>query len=329
MSDDFTPCASVILPMYNEGEHIADNLLSVLKILKTLPYNWELLIINDGSTDNSCRKAEETLQGIKNARVISYQPNRGRGYALRTGFAEAKGEYIITTESDLSWGADIILKLLDRLKTGDLDMVIASPYLKGGRLENVPLKRAFLSRFGNKILCFAAPGGLTMLSGMTRGYKREAITALDLDSDGKEIHLEIISKANTLGYRIGEIPAILRWEKPKKGEKKRKSSFDAKRLIISHLLFSFSESPILLLGTTSIFLIALGLIIGIHLIDLSLFQGIKVGGRPIIILMALLILVGIQMLVFCFIANQNRDLKRNIVKLESKLTKLINHIGRG
>ncbi|MDD5687500.1 MAG: glycosyltransferase family 2 protein [Elusimicrobia bacterium] len=323
MENDSKISMTIILPMYNEGEHISENMKSVLNILKKTSYNWELLVIDDGSTDDSRRKAEETLSGIKNARVISYQTNRGRGFALRIGFANAKGDYIITTESDLNWGTDIIFKIKERLDVGDLDIVIASPYLKDGRLENVPLKRAFLSRLGNKILSLSFSGNLSMLTGMTRGYRRAVIESLDLDSEGKEIHLEIISKANALGYKIGEIPAILRWKKSKKGEKKRKSSFNAKEIIFSHLLFSFGESPIILLGTVSAIFITAGVIIGLYLINLSLFQGIPVRGRPIMLLMVLLILIGIQILVFCFVANQNRDMYKYMVKLESKINKIV------
>jgi len=91
MYQDSQHLATIILPMYNEGDHIAENLTAVLKILDVLPCSWELLVIDDGSTDNSCRKAEEVLRDVKNAHVISYLHNRGRGYALRTGFANARG----------------------------------------------------------------------------------------------------------------------------------------------------------------------------------------------------------------------------------------------
>jgi len=326
MDNNTQDLVSIVLPMYNESAAIVKNINALIVELEKLPCAWEVLLINDGSTDDSLQKSENALKNQKNFRLISYMPNRGRGYALRMGFLHAKGNYIITTESDLSWGATIILMLWERLRKEDVDIVVASPYLKGGRLENIPWRRAFLSRFGNKILCRAVPGNLTMISGMTRGYKRKVIDLLDLESDGKEIHLEIISKALTLGFRIKEIPAILRWEKPKHGKRKRVSNFKAKELIQSHLFFSFSESPIILLGTLSMVLILCGLSIGIYLIHLSLFQGIKIGGRPIIILMALFILVGLQTLVFCFVANQNRDARRHLVKLESKISLLLKHI---
>ena len=73
-----------------------------------------------------------------------------------------------------------------------------------------------------------------MLSGMTRAYRRRVVDALFLENDGKEIHLEIIEQAGSLGFRIGEIPAVLAWEPPKPGAEARKSSFNAPKYIFSH-----------------------------------------------------------------------------------------------
>lgn len=324
MSDDLKPCATIILPMYNEGEHIADNLMSVLKTLETLACNWELLVINDGSTDNSCRKAEETLQGIKNAKVISYQPNRGRGYALRMGFAEAKGEYIITTESDLSWGAEVIPKLLEPLVNKEADVVIASVHLREGSLINVPFKRRFLSRYGNKILTFGLPSNITMVSGMTRGYRREILNNIILGEDGKEIHLEIISKLMAISAKIKEVPGAITWKKKDKLDKKRKSSFKAKKLIASHFYYSLVESPFHFIGLLGLILIGFGFI-GILAIIVLKIIGFSLLHIPYFPLYTfVLIFVGLLTLIFSLISSQIRDLKRELIRTYAQIAKCNN-----
>ncbi len=304
--------------MYNEEEGIKEAILRLLKSLKDLPDEWELIVINDGSTDNSLKIAEELAQTNGNVKIISYTQNRGRGYALRTGFKHAKGDIIITTEADLSWGEDIVIRLVSKLKEEpEIDMVIASPHMPGGGYRNVPLGRRFLSSLGNIILKRAFSKDLTMATGMTRGYRREVIDSLDLEEDGKEIHLEILSKVCALGFRMTEIPAMLEWKK----DKKRKGGFRAKKLIFSHLLFGFSESPILLLGSIGSLFVLLGLITSVY-ISYVVLKTHLIANRPLVFLMILLIISGIQILVFSFLAYQNRNTQKTLIRLQGQILEL-------
>jgi hypothetical protein len=170
---------------------------------------------------------------------------------------------------------------------------------------------------GNILLTRSFGRRVTMSTGMTRAYRRKVIDAIHLESVEKEIHLEILSKAFALGYQIREIPALLTW---KKG---RRSRFPAKRIFTTHLLFSFSEWPFLLLGTTGSVLMGAGLILGV--IDLihqvhALSTGMDPAlYKPLInpILIALLVVVGIQVLLFNFIAYQNKKTQDHLTRLES------------
>jgi len=304
---------SVIIPVYNES-NISKNIILLLNALSIGKH--ELIIVNDGSTDNSLQHINETTKSRKNVKLISYRFNRGRGYALRQGFAAAKGDIIVTTESDLTWGSKIVEKLVFALKKSGADLVIASPYLRGGKLVNVPLFRKLLSKLGNIVLSSSLRGNLTMVSGMTRAYKREVIEDLDLESDDKEIHLEILSKAFALGYKAVEIPATLRWEP----SRKRKSSFKATKFISTHLLFSINETPFLFIGTIALICIFFGLIGSLFVINFWLTNTLKdhifVSISSIVIL-----LIGFQILIFSFLANQNRDIKRHLVRLSREIKK--------
>ncbi len=318
-ADARTPGLSVICPMYNEAGAIRANLERLQAALDRLPRSWELIVVNDGSTDDCGEQVAAMAAGEPRIRLYGYPRNRGRGYALRTGFKHARGRIIVTTESDLSWGPDIVATLLDGLEMQDCDMVVASPHGPGGRLENVPMKRVFLSRFGNMILRHAAASHITMLSGMTRCYRREVIDALFLESDGKEIHLEIISQAEALGFRIGEVPAVLRWEPPKPGEPVRKSSFKAPRYIYSHMMFTFSQAPFLLMGTAGLVSTFLGAALMLYLAYQSIALGVRAGGRPLLIVALLLIVSGVQFLLFSFSAGQIVQLRRLVVQLRNRV----------
>ena len=237
------PCeVTLITPAFNEAASIEKDLGRILAAMEGLGVTWEYILVNDGSTDQTLDLAREIIGDRDNCRIVSYVRNRGRGYALRQGFARARGRYVITTEGDLSWGPEIIGRLYQALKaTGD-DVVIASVFLDGGGLKNVPRGRRMISSWGNVVMRWAFGGGLTMLSGMTRGYRREVLEALYLEANDKEIHLEIVSKAQDLGFSISEIPGTISWsqEQVKGGKGRARSMF---RHIIPHLVNSFSRAP--------------------------------------------------------------------------------------
>lgn len=316
---DEGPQISVICPMYNEAGGIESNLRRLIDALKVLGRTWELILVDDGSTDQGRVLAAAIAAGEPRLRLAGYPRNRGRGYALRTGFKLARGHFIVTTESDLSWGPDIVAKLLAGLESQDCDMIVASPHGVGGRLENVPIHRVLLSRLGNRILRLASESRITMLSGMTRAYRRDVIDALFLESDGKEIHLEIISQAEALGFRIGEVPAVLAWESPKPGTPARKSNFNAPKYIYSHMMFTFGQAPFLLMGTAGLVSIFLGTALMLYLAWQSIALDIRAGGRPLLIVALLLIVSGIQFLLFSFSAGQVVQLRKLVVQLRNRV----------
>ena len=255
------PEISVITPMFNEQRDIRENVRRILSALEGLGVSWEYILVDDGSTDGSRAAASEILDGRADCRIVGYRVNRGRGYALRQGFAVARGKYIITTESDLSWGEGIIAALYEKLVRDECDVVVASVHLPGGGYENVPAGRRWLSSYSNVLMRWCFGGDVTMLSGMTRGYRADVIQSLQLEADNKEIHLEIIAKAKALGYQIAEIPAVIRW-RPSTSGRRRGGIGSMARFIIPHLIstYSFGASKILTSGTILLALVGLCLI---------------------------------------------------------------------
>jgi glycosyltransferase involved in cell wall biosynthesis len=215
--------------------------------LERLPAVSELIVVNDGSTDESAAIVERLCQQHSRLHMITYPFNRGRGYALRQGIAQAHGAVVITTEIDLSWGEDIVQRLYESMKLRpDVDIVVASPHLPGGGYKNVPWKRVLVSRLGNRIIRACMSNAVTMNTGMTRAYRREVIQSLPLEEDRKEFHLEVVLKARALGYRLSEIPCALEWRTDEHADTKveRKSSSKINKLVVSHTLFSLFANPI-------------------------------------------------------------------------------------
>ncbi|MDP2696264.1 MAG: glycosyltransferase family 2 protein [bacterium] len=322
------PKLSVVIPIYNEELAIRENVTILVGALNDIQRGgkngvvireWELVLVNDGSTDKTLDIIQEEAQKESRIKIASYKTNRGRGHALKTGFKTATGDYIVVTESDLNWGSEIIGQFVVALEGEDVDIVIASPHMKGGGMENVPFFRWALSHFGNKVFSIALPGKFTMVTGMTRAYRREVLESLDLESEDKELHVEIIYKSLDLGFRIIEIPAMLRWKKPVPGVEIRKSHFKPTQ-IVKHLAMSFFIRPFMLFGTVGLTLLGLGIAMGVYLLILS-SSGTPVVGRPMLFAAVLFIIIGFQVLLFGFLANQNRNLKRQLSRVQRDINR--------
>jgi glycosyltransferase involved in cell wall biosynthesis len=309
------PKFAVVIPAFNEASHLEGNVRSLISTLTREAGDWEMILVNDGSTDGTLEVIEKLAAENPAVRCVSYRKNRGRGYALRAGFEQARGSIIVSTEADMTWGPEIVPKLVRALEESEHDIVVASPYAPGGRLENVPFRRALVSRMGNKFLTATLPVTISMVSGMTRAYRRELLDSLELESDGKEFHVEVISKASALGYSIGEIPATLRWNKTKKGEAGRRSSLSIRRMVTGHFVHWALEKPIFIFGFLGLLLLALGLAGGIYITGLRFAGGLN-PERPLMTLVVILILAGIQILAFGFIAILIGKLRGDIIRVQ-------------
>lgn len=298
--------------MFNEAENAEHTLARVEGALASFQGDYEIIAVNDGSTDNTL----EVLQGIaslnKRIKVVSYPRNIGRGMALRRGFQESNGKLVVSIDADLSYDPDYILELIKTLGADpDVDFVLASPYMPGGGVKNVPFLRLWISKLGNKILRFAMPNRIYTSTGIFRAYRKKVLDSLEMESDGKEIHLEILSKAMALGFRVKEIPAILT------SRKRGKSKFKFKKTATSHLIFSIFEKPMIIFGFLGLLTLGIGLLIGTYIAYLR-FSGDLTPGRPLITFAILLILGGIQILSFGFIAIQIVSLRREILRIQKE-----------
>lgn len=303
---------SIVIPMFNEAENVESTLRQVEEALSSFNRTYEIIAVNDGSIDNTLEILSNLANQDEKLRIVSYPKNVGRGMALRKGFQEAKGEIIVSIDADLSYDPHYILDMVDALrKDSQIDFVLASPYMPGGGVQNVPALRLWISKLGNKILRFTMPNRIYTSTGIFRGYRRKVLESLELESDGKEIHLEILSKAIALGYRVKEIPAIL------KGRQKGKSKFRFKKTAISHLVFSAFEKPMIIFGVIGILTLGIGLLIGIYVAYLRYTGGLT-PGRPLITFALLLILGGIQILSFGFIALQILTLRKEILRIQKE-----------
>ncbi len=264
MTTEYKPYVTVVAPCYNEEAILELNINKIASYMqqKEQKYDWEILIINDGSKDKTGAIADELAKKSNNKiRVIHHPTNLNLGNALKTGFANAYGDIIVIMDIDLSYDTDNIEKMVDKLLEKNADMVIASPYMKGGKVTAVPFMRKIMSKWVNSFMRFAAQDKYHTFTGMVRAYRKSFIQTLNLKTKDYEINPEIMYKAMILRARVEEIPSHLDWTEQNKFAAQRSSSLKVLRGFFSGLMSAFIFRPY-------IFFMGLGLI----LMALSLYE---------------------------------------------------------
>ncbi len=239
------PLVSLVVPAYNEATILQNNLTKLCEYMESLEdeYRWELIVVNDGSTDETGDLAEAFAGNRHNVHVLHHMYNFRLGQALRYAFNNCRGDYIVTMDSDLSYSPDHIGRLLAKIRETRAKVVIASPYMKGGKVSNVPWLRRTLSIWANRFLSFTAKSNLSTLTSMVRAYDGMFLNTLNLKAMDMEINAEIIYKAEVLRARIVEIPGHLDWGFQKTDGIKRRSSMRIFKSIMSYLFFGFIFRP--------------------------------------------------------------------------------------
>ena len=304
---------SVIIPMYNEEENAINTLTRVNEVLEKYD-DYEIIAVDDGSSDNTFGIATEFASKNNNMKILQHSVNMGMGRALRTGFNNSSGDIVVTIDADLSYDPSFIPKIINELNDESISIVVGSQYMEGGKTEDIPFIRLFISKMANKIVGYAMGDNISTVTGVFRAYRKEVLDSIELESNGTEINPEILSKANAIGFKIKEVPVTL------SGRKFGESKVKFKSTTISHLLFTFYEKPMMLFGVIGLFLCFIGILSAIYL-----FYQYVIGTldptRPLMLFMVLTLLSGIQILIFGFVATQISLLKREIyiVQKENKL----------
>ena len=190
---------SVVVPMLNEEHTIGDVVKSLKTVLQKTGFKHEIIVIDDGSRDNSVEVAKR--QG---ATVYQLKQHMGKGYALRVGFAKAKGDIIATIDSDGSHLPEELPLLLKPLLQGNSDLVI------GSRFSTATSATSRRNQAGNRLFN-ALIHVLTQnpISDSQSGYRVmtcEVLRSMTLRSDEYEIESEMLVKTVRNGFRIKEVP---------------------------------------------------------------------------------------------------------------------------
>lgn len=202
---------SVILCAYNEGKVIGDAIARVVRVMNGAGYNFEVIVVDDGSQDDTKFKVVKYIEanGDKPVKVLRHEKNLGKGSAIKTGFANSRGRYIVILDGDLDVDPELIPSYVKALEKNDV--AVASKWHPMSRIA-VPLKRKTLS-FGFNILAKIFTG-IKLRDTQTglKALRREVLERLSpkLVVNRYAFDLELVGACNHSGYKIVELPVNVR-----------------------------------------------------------------------------------------------------------------------
>jgi glycosyltransferase involved in cell wall biosynthesis len=287
-SPSFSPIAlSVVIPVYNEAENLLALGDALWEALSTLNDTWEVILVDDGSQDDSFVHLRRLHERDARFRVVRFRRNFGQSAAFAAGFAYARGEVVITMDADLQNDPRDIPLLLSTLREGDYDVV------SGWRVHRQdPWIRRFPSRVANWLISRATGVHLHDYGCSLKAYRAEVVKNVHLYG---ELHRFIPALASWMGIRLKEVPVQ---HHPRLHGKSKYNLTRVTRVLLDLLtvtfLLSYSARPMQIFGRVGLYSGLIGFLIALYLTTLKLFTGASLMRRPLLFLAILLIIVGMQ-----------------------------------
>lgn len=202
------PYLSIIIPAYNEAERIPQTLVDMDKRLGGVDYSYEILVVNDGSKDNTASVVKNMAKMVKNLKLIDIKDNVGKGGAVKQGMLLASGRIRLFTDADNSTSIDQFEKMIPLFKEG-FGVVIGSRALRGAELDPPePLYRRIIGKVLNMFIQVLLMPGIWDTQCGFKAYTDEAAEKIFMISriSGWGFDVESLALAKRLGFRIKEIP---------------------------------------------------------------------------------------------------------------------------
>lgn len=291
---------SFVIPALNEEESL--NILYEEIIANCAPHSYEIIFIDDGSTDKTYAIMKNISQKDDKVKVVKFRRNFGKAYALQVGFERVTGDIIFTMDADLQDNPIEIPNFIKKIEEG-YDLVT------GWKVKRQdPLNKRIPSKLFNWVTSRTFKLKLNDYNCGFKAYKKELVAELDIYG---EMHRYVPALADAKGFKIGEIPVNHRereYGKSKYGfERFLRGFLD---LLTVKLITKFNRSPLYLFGGIGSILTILGTLLGLYLTIMKYAVGMPLYNRPALFLSILLILVGIQFfsigLLSELIVNQTR-----------------------
>jgi glycosyltransferase involved in cell wall biosynthesis len=285
------PQLSIVVPVYNEVESLPHLLDELVPALEMTGHTFEIICIDDGSTDGSFEALKKLRDQDKRICVIQFRRNFGQTAAFAAGFSKARGDIVITMDADLQNDPADIPRLLAKIDEG-YDVV------SGWRVErwqegfSTLLTRKLPSAAANWLISTGTGVQLHDYGCALKAYQQDVIKTIKLYGD---LHRFIPAIASYYGVSVAEVPVNYR------SRQFGRSKYGLGRvirvlldLLTVRFLLSYSTRPIQIFGLLGIFSFLLGVAIGVYLTFMKLVYLIDLTDRPLLLLAILLVMIGVQ-----------------------------------
>jgi len=280
---------SIVIPLYNEEENIKPLYERLKATLEEVGREYEIIIVDDGSTDGSFEVLRRLHQGDKRLKVIRFRRNFGQTAAFAAGFDRSQGQVVITMDADLQNDPADIPLLLEKIEEG-YDVV------SGWRLHRKDpfLTRRLPSMIANWLISQVTGVHLHDYGCSLKAYRREVVKNVQLYG---ELHRFIPAIANWMGVSVAEVP--VRHYPRRFGRSKYGLSRTSKvilDLLTVRFLLSYSTRPIHIFGGVGLISLVVGIGLGGYLTFVKFALGQDIGTRPLLLLAILLMVLGVQLI---------------------------------
>lgn len=277
---------SVIIPLLNEEESLRELHDQLKTVMSRIGGNYELIFVDDGSTDNSFKVLRDLRQRNNRVKAIRFRRNYGKSAALAVGFQKAHGDFVITMDADLQDDPGEIPNIIRELK-GGLDVVSG---WKKKRKD--PLGKTIPSKFFNYVTAKVTGINIHDFNCGLKGYKNDVVKSVNVYG---ELHRYIPALAHWLGFKVGETVVNHR---PRKFGKTKFGMARYSRGFLDLLTVVFTtryvSRPLHLFGGWGILSSLIGFFISVWLVYEKYFNDQPLSNRPLFIVALIMIIVGVQ-----------------------------------
>ena len=311
------PYLSIVIPVLNERGSLPQLYDELTDILLNLPHSYEIVFVDDGSTDGSVELCRELVAADPAVLLVELRRRFGKATALQAGFKHARGEIIFTMDADLQDDPKEIPRFLEALDEG-YDLV-------SGWKENRkdPLGKTIPSKFFNYVTSTVSGLKLRDFNCGFKAYRREVVEGLEIYG---ELYRYIPVMVHAKGYRVGEVPVFHRarqFGESKYGlERFLRGFFDLFTIIF---ICGFHRRPLHLFGPIGLAVGGVGVLINLYLVMLKL-GGAYIGDRPLLMLGTLMIIVGLQILVFGLLGEMITSASYRPSEVDALIRRVDRHI---
>ena len=204
-----SPQLSLVMPAFNEGRTIEEAIYRVDNVVREMGLKYELIIVDDGSIDNTRMKVNNYARNNGHVKVVGYNNNVGKGFALKTGFSHAIGEMVVFMDSDAEIDPRQVVRYVEALK--DADVVVASKWHPQSKVDT-PLIRRILSHGFNVLVKLLVGLRLSDTQTGLKAIRRSVFLSVfpRLTVKRYAFDVEMLALANLLGLKVVELPINIR-----------------------------------------------------------------------------------------------------------------------